>query len=184
MRKPSNAGRNCRKLRRQQQILYIIKRFGKKQIYCITKYKNKYVKPAGIQKWQSVTLGLTSEEEWPDIFWRSYRYSRETTLQFVQFKIVHIIIICNKKTFWYEITRNASMLILRWTRWRTSFFRTLRQREWYMEILFYLVELHRLFCCGPPNAQQWKIYSIWVAQWKWQPDCIEFMYFTHEELYI
>ena len=50
--------------------------------------------------------------------------------------------------------------------------------------LFYLVEPHRLFRCGLPNAQQWKIYSIWVAKWKSQPDCIEFPYTTHEELYI
>ena len=61
--------------------------------------KNKYVKPAGIQKWQSVTPGLILEEEWPDIFRRPYRCSRETTLQSLQFKIVHRIINCNKKTF-------------------------------------------------------------------------------------
>ena len=54
--------------------------------------KNKYVKPAGIQKWQSVMPGMISEEEWPDIFRRPYRCSRETTLQSLQFKIVHRII--------------------------------------------------------------------------------------------
>ena len=61
--------------------------------------KNKYVKPAGIQKWQSVMPGLISEEEWPDIFRRPYRCSRETTLQSLHFKIVHRIINCNKKLF-------------------------------------------------------------------------------------
>ena len=61
--------------------------------------KNKYVKPAGTHKWQSVTPGLISEEEWPDIFRRPYRCSRETTLQSLQFKIMHRIINCNKKLF-------------------------------------------------------------------------------------
>ena len=61
--------------------------------------KNKYLQPAGFQKWQSISPGLITEEEWPDIFQRPCRCSRETTLQSLEFKIMHRIINCNKKLF-------------------------------------------------------------------------------------
>ena len=61
--------------------------------------KNKYVKPAGLQKWQSISPGLIPEEEWPDILKRPYRCLRETKLQSLQFKIIHRTINCNKKLF-------------------------------------------------------------------------------------
>ena len=142
--------------------------------------KNKYIKPAGSQKWHSISPGLIPEEEWPDILKRPYRCERETKLQSLQFKLIHRIINCNKKTFWYEIERNTNVFILRWNRRYTSFLRTLWQREWYMEIIFYLVEPTWCFRCGLSNAQQWKRYFIWVAQGNWEPDYIKFLYSTHE----
>ena len=47
--------------------------------------KNKYVKPDGLQKWQSISPGLKPEEEWPDILRRPYQCFRETKLQSLQF---------------------------------------------------------------------------------------------------
>ena len=69
-------------------------------ILCNQFTKNKCIKPAGIQKWQSISPGLIWEEKWLGIFWRPYQCSRETTLRSLQFKIIHRIINC-KTSSWY-----------------------------------------------------------------------------------
>ena len=59
----------------------------------------KYKKIAGITKWNATATGQISDNEWSNIFQRSYQTLRETKIQSLQFKIIHRIINCNKKLF-------------------------------------------------------------------------------------
>ena len=55
----------------------------------------KYKKPAGITKWNATATGQIWDDEWSNIFQRSYQTLRETKIQSLQFKIIHRIINCN-----------------------------------------------------------------------------------------
>ena len=60
----------------------------------------KYVTPTSVLKWKTVHEDFDmSEEEWTDVFLRPYFCLRETKLQSFQYKIIHRIINCNKKSF-------------------------------------------------------------------------------------
>ena len=60
----------------------------------------KYVTPTSVLKWKTLHEDFDmSEEEWTDVFLRPHICLRETKLQSFQYKIIHIIINCNKKLF-------------------------------------------------------------------------------------
>ena len=59
----------------------------------------KYVTPTSVLKWKTLREDFDmSEEEWTDVFLRPYISLRETKLQSFQYKIIHRIINCNKKS--------------------------------------------------------------------------------------
>ena len=51
--------------------------------------KYKYKKPTGITRWNATATVQISDDEWPNIFQRSYQSLRETKIQSLQFKIIH-----------------------------------------------------------------------------------------------
>ena len=61
--------------------------------------KYKYKKPTGITRWNATAAVQISDDEWLNIFQRSYQSLQETKIQSLQFKIIHRIINCNKKLF-------------------------------------------------------------------------------------
>ena len=61
--------------------------------------KYKYKKPAGITEWNATATSQITDDEWSKIFQGSYQTIRETKIQSLQFKTIHMIINCNKKLF-------------------------------------------------------------------------------------
>ena len=59
--------------------------------------RKKCITPTCVHKWNETHQ--RQEEEWADIFTRTFKVVRETKLQSFQFKLVHRIINCNKKLF-------------------------------------------------------------------------------------
>ena len=58
-------------------------------------YLKKYITATCIHKWNE--MHQRQEEQWADIFTRTFKVVRETKLQSFQFKLIHRIITCNKK---------------------------------------------------------------------------------------
>ena len=77
--------------------------------------QNKYITATCIHKWNE--MRQRQEEEWADIFTRTFKVVRETKLQSFQFKLIHRIISCNKKNIRHENKSITSMLILWWDWW-------------------------------------------------------------------
>ena len=52
--------------------------------------------PNGITRWNAIFPNIQSEE-WQNVFLTSFRASRETSLQSLQFRILSYVITCHKK---------------------------------------------------------------------------------------
>ena len=70
----------------------------------------KYITATCIHKWNERLQ--RQEEEWADIFTRTFKVVRETKFQSFQFVLIHRILNCNKKLYDMKIKSITSMLIL------------------------------------------------------------------------
>ena len=78
--------------------LHLLSKLTTKCVYEIFCHK-KYITTTCIHKWNE--MHQRQEEEWADIFTRTFKVVRETKLQSFQFKLIHRIINCNKNyTTW------------------------------------------------------------------------------------
>ena len=87
--------------------------------------RKKCITPTCVHKWNETHQ--RQEEEWADIFKRTFKVVQGTKLQSFQFKLVHRIINCNKKIIRYENKRITSVFILWWNRWHLPFLLPLSQ---------------------------------------------------------
>ena len=94
--------------------LHLLSKLTIKCVYEMCCHK-KYITATCIHKWNE--MHQRQEEEWADIFTRTFKVELETKLQSFQFKLIHRIITCNKKIIWHENKSIASMLILWWNWW-------------------------------------------------------------------
>ena len=94
--------------------LYLLSKFTTKCVYDMFCH-NVCITATCIHKWNE--MHQRQEEEWADIFTRTFKVVRETKLQSFQFKLIHRIINCNKKKIRHENKSITSMLILWWNWW-------------------------------------------------------------------
>ena len=128
--------------------------------------KNKYVKPAGLQKWQSISPGLIPEEEWPDILRWPYQCLRETKLQSLQSKIIHRIINCNKKLFDMKLKETPMCSYCDETDDISHFFAHCDNVSDIWKFFFLFGGTNCFFHCGLSNAQQRKKISYFGCPMK------------------
>ena len=76
--------------------IHLLPSMTKKCMHDIFRRK-KCIIPTCVHKWNETHQ--RQEEEWADIFSRTFKVVRETKLQSFQFKLVHRMIDCNKKLF-------------------------------------------------------------------------------------
>ena len=76
--------------------LHLLSKLTTKCVYEIFCHK-KYITATCIHKWNE--MHQRQEEEWADIFTRTFKVVRETKLHSFQFKLIHRIINCNKKLY-------------------------------------------------------------------------------------
>ena len=76
--------------------LHLLSKLTTKCVYEMFCHK-KYITATCIHKWNE--MHQRHEEEWADIFTRTFKVVRETKLQSFQFKLIHRIITCHKKLY-------------------------------------------------------------------------------------
>ena len=74
--------------------VHLLSKLTTKCVYEMFCHK-KYVTATCIHKWNE--MHQRQEEEWADIFTRTFKVVRETKLQSFQFRVIHRIITCNKQ---------------------------------------------------------------------------------------
>ena len=73
----------------------LLRKTKAKHIYTFFNLKPNFT-PNGITRWNAIFPNIQSEE-WQNVFLRSFRASRETSLQSLQFRILSYVITCRKK---------------------------------------------------------------------------------------